>query len=623
VEFTTYWAREDEGFVQIGIVRGGEADPLTLEVATVDGTAKAGEDYQAVTGEITLGVGENVKLLTIPIVNDGLKEPNESFQLYLTNAPVGAVGAAKVAGIEILDNDPGVEWEFTESWAQEKQEALLVKLLRGNDADLSAFEVDVVTEDLTAVAGEDYTPPVVSVAFEEGEQAKEIVIPITHDTIAEDDERFRIAVSDPSGTVNFGSKTNVTATILDSTGMEPHGFGAVHVLSDGGAELTLEGGVHQRFVDYFDLYPIEVSTNLVDWQLMTLVQRTNSSPDSPTCVDREGAGASARFYRTCTDHLITPMLKPTGPRPVGIVNRWLTDPTRRNRFGVSTNGSFMATIWYPVVPMVGALPVSFEDNLNLRDPAWVDSAFDRLPYFVSHAWPEASCDTDGGPHPVVLFSHGLGAYRYQAAERAEDFASHGYVVVGVDHFDAFRPVFDDGRVVSSPESGTTSRGIEDRVRDLSLVLDKFEQWNLADPLFASALDLDRVAVMGFSWGGGTAVELCGLDARCSLAIAYDPSGTTGDLFTSQQKPLLQINGDSTVFQKAVRDAIWFQISSTAHLNFDDYYWFYFPTSLDAGREAARTINTYTLWFLNKYLRGSQEPMPPVADHPRVVNFQSK
>jgi hypothetical protein len=53
------------------------------------------------------------------------------------------------------------------------------------------------------------------------------------------------------------------------------------------------------------------------------------------------------------------------------------------------------------------------------------------------------------------------------------------------------------------------------------------------------------------------------------------------------------------------------------------YWALFPGSLAAGREAARTANANTLWFLNQYLKDLSEPPPPKADYPRVINFTQK
>jgi len=55
----------------------------------------------------------------------------------------------------------------------------------------------------------------------------------------------------------------------------------------------------------------------------------------------------------------------------------------------------------------------------------------------------------------------------------------------------------------------------------------------------------------------------------------------------------------------------------------DFYWYLYPNYLATGREASRTIADHSLWFLNKYLKGSNDPMPALADYPRVINLQEK
>ena len=632
VEFDQYQAREDEGSVLIGVLRSDDGDfPVTVEYATVDGVAKAGQDYTATAGKLEFAVGEKLKLFTIPILNDGLKEASETFRLYLTHVVGTVLGGPMAATITIVDNDPGVQFEYNKYWVRENDGALAVRVLRGNDVELPPFTVDYATTNLTATAGEDYTEAKGTLEFAAGDTVKLLTIPITCDEAAEQDETFTVTLSNLTGLGALGTITKATVTILDTTGMVAHRFDSIAVLPDQSVQLTLGGGVHKRFKDYFDLYPIEVSTNLVDWTPLVTLQRTNSSTNAFAYTDPGAAKSDLRFYRTVATNLITAMLKPTGPRPVGMVNRWLTDPTRRNRFALSTNGSFMVSIWYPAVPQSGKLPVSYEDAALLRDPAWVTTFFDREPYLVSHAVPGAPCATEGRPYPIVLFSHGLGAYprrscRSQAAEKAENLASHGYIFVGIDHFDTAVPVFPDGTVGNVSTASMTTAGFEDRVRDLSFVLEELVKWNGNDPMFADRFDLTRLAAMGISWGGWVAPEFCRVDARCRAAILFDPGGESGDLLPSGlQKPFLQVNrsdnSDSVLFTKAVHDAIWFQISSTQHLNFDDMYWAIFPGSLAAAREAARTVNAYTLWFLNKYLKDLNEPMP--ANYPRVTGFKQK
>jgi len=631
-EFGAYSGAEDAGSVLIGVLRGDDGNfPVTVDYAATNGTATAGVDYRDTSGTLTFAPGEKVKLFTVPILNDGLKEANKTFRLTLSNpAGGGVLGSLKTATVTIVDNDPGIQFEFNQYWVQENEATLTVKVLRGNDVDLPLFTVDYATTNLTAIAGQDYTETRGTLTFAAGETVKTITVPIEYDEQQEANKGFRLTLSNPSAGLVLGPNARANVTILDMTGTVAHRFDRIAMLPDQSVQLLLGGGVHKRFKDYFDLYPIEVSTNLVDWTPLTTLQRTNSSTNAFTYTDTQAGTSGMRFYRTVTNHLITAMLKPTGPRPVGMVTRLLTDPTRRNRYGISTNGSFMVSIWYPAVPESGKLPVSFEDPALWHDPGWLGTAFDREPYFVSHALPGAPCATEGGPCPIVLYSPGWTAARYGAAEKAENLASHGYVVASLDHFDATQTVFPDGTYLRGDTSVMSNAGFQDRVRDLLFVLGELARWNDTDPAFAGRLDLTKVAAMGMSWGGGVAGEFGRIDDRVKAVVLLDAYLQNADdlVRLGLSKPFIgmystELGGETGLFNKATRDAVRFLISSTGHLNFDDWYWYSYADKVGAGREAARTINVYTLWFLNKYLKGSSDPMPALADYPRVINFKQK
>jgi dienelactone hydrolase len=540
-----------------------------------------------------------------------------------------------------VDNDPGVQFELNRYSIRENEGSLTVKVLRGNDVDLPPFTVDYATSNLTAVAGEDYAETSGTLAFAEGERFKTLSVPILWNETSELDRQFKLTLSNPSGGLVLGAKQTATIVVLDMTGMEAHRFDGVAVLSDLSVQLNLGGGVHKRFKDYFDLYPIEVSNNLLDWEPLVTVQRTNSSTNVLVYMDPTAATSSQRFYRTVTNHLITPVTKPTGPFPVGVVSRMLTDPSRRNRYHVSTNGSFMISLWYPAVAEAGKLPDRLEDQQLALDPGWpaawdATPLPDREPYFVSHALAEAPCASAQAPYPVLIYSHGAYDGRTTIMERAPEIASHGYVVVGVNHWDAFGTVFPDGSYLHGENAGTfviTTAGFQDRVTDLRFVLDQLEEWNRADAMFAGRLDLTNVATMGYSWGGGVAGEVARVDERCKAAIVLEGYFQNADdlVRLGLTKPTLSIYADPIgipgqellLFNKVTHDATWFQISSTTHLRFVDYYWFGSSAQIPGFREAARTMNAYTLWFLNKYLKGGQDPMPARADYPRVINFKQK
>jgi len=64
-------------------------------------------------------------------------------------------------------------------------------------------------------------------------------------------------------------------------------------------------------------------------------------------------------------------------------------------------------------------------------------------------------------------------------------------------------------------------GAQIRIRDLAVALAELERWSLDDPILAGRLDLTKVAVMGFSFGGVTAGEMARTNPRCKVAVTLE------------------------------------------------------------------------------------------------------
>lgn len=135
-----------------------------------------------------------------------------------------------------------------------------------------------------------------------------------------------------------------------------HRFGTVAAGANRAVELKLLGTAPSLFENYFDLYVIEASTDLLGWMPWKTLVRTNRATNSIIYSDETNPDGSARFYRTPTNHFCTALAQPTGPYVVGRMTRLISDPSRTNRYQVATNSSFMLTVWYPAEPSAGALP---------------------------------------------------------------------------------------------------------------------------------------------------------------------------------------------------------------------------------------------------------------------------
>lgn len=101
----SYSINETGGSLAIPVRRTGDlSQPLSVTYATSNGTALAGLDYSAINGQLTFAAGQSVANLTIPILNDSLAEPTETFQLNLSNPTGGQLGNINAATISIIDS---------------------------------------------------------------------------------------------------------------------------------------------------------------------------------------------------------------------------------------------------------------------------------------------------------------------------------------------------------------------------------------------------------------------------------------------------------------------------------------------------------------------------------------
>ena len=88
----------------VGLAPAG-TETVTVDYATRDSGAKAGEDYTATSGTLTFAPGEISKTITIPILNDDIYEDLESFFLDLRDPSGTALPAIPTRAVEIASED--------------------------------------------------------------------------------------------------------------------------------------------------------------------------------------------------------------------------------------------------------------------------------------------------------------------------------------------------------------------------------------------------------------------------------------------------------------------------------------------------------------------------------------
>jgi len=203
---------------------------------------------------------------------------------------------------------------------------------------------------------------------------------------------------------------------------------------------------------------------------------------------------------------------PSGPYPVGTTELHLVDQDRTDPW-TGKPRELMVSLWYPANrhgPLARQFPPAVAD--------WYDRNAGVPPGTADFAGTVTHSRVDAKPlpgrRPVVLYSPGGNHSRFLGTTLAEDLASRGYVVVGMDHTPVSPVQFPDR--VELPQRGVNAAQVmRERVLDTGFVLDELAAYPW--------LDLTRVGMVGHSMGGFTAAEAMITDERIDAGVNLDGS----------------------------------------------------------------------------------------------------
>jgi dienelactone hydrolase len=259
---------------------------------------------------------------------------------------------------------------------------------------------------------------------------------------------------------------------------------------------------------------------------------------------------------------------PSGPYPIGTV-----DTGRRDLFAGPDAGprQLLVQLWYPARTVPGGPYAPYvEDPRTLERLASLmrlpRDAFAHLGSVSTHAVLEASVAGEGSTYPVVLFSHGRCGVREHNTVLVEELASHGYVVVTIDHPHAASGVrFPDGRFVefdarllppwprhapNDPEAALLDGVVPYLADDVRFVIRRLATLDsdVDEPLHGR-LDLDHVGMFGVSLGGVIAAEACVREPALTAVLSLDAYVPQDALDTGLEVPVMWISRDAATMRR--------------------------------------------------------------------------
>lgn len=188
-----------------------------------------------------------------------------------------------------------------------------------------------------------------------------------------------------------------------------------------------------------------------------------------------------------------PELAKNGEFQVGVQTIEVTNPDQLNLtdFTSKKDRELKLEVWYPADVTDDAMLTTYEDVTRAHQAFSVQGeAYRDAPALSS------------GEFPLVVLSHGYTGYRTIMFYMGEHLASHGYVVVGIDHTDSTNAHVD---FETNPGGGFVST-LLNRSRDQQFVLEHFSK---IDSPVGRILDADNASVVGYSMGGYGAVNTVG------------------------------------------------------------------------------------------------------------------
>jgi len=332
--------------------------------------------------------------------------------------------------------------------------------------------------------------------------------------------------------------------------------------------------------------------------------------------------------------------KPIGKYTVGVLKTDFLDKSRQKVFSFEKDDAFReipVAIFYPSdgTERKETAPYASVEEIESLSKMTKGLVSKKTSQTKTCFYDEVPISTSEERFPVIMYSHGYGSYLMQDATLLTNLASLGYIVVSIGH-PSKEDLKTEKKLYKKQKKCSDAKSMEmavmmneivcscDSVKiwesDSRFIADKLELLDkgIVNSILAGKLKLELgIGIMGHSFGGTTAAQVCLNDSRFSCGINLD-GGTYGDyLYKDIKKPFMIVGGDwienlaRTTFIHNTEDTYMTIIKGAKHFAFADAVFIARQMNLLnlLGKrdkfEFHEIYTTYTIKFFEKYLLGNK------------------
>ena len=286
----TYAVPENLGHAPITVTRtGGSFGAVSVTFNTSDGTATSAShsDYSAITNQtITFSDGDTAsKIISIPITNDVVNEPDETVNLALSNPTGGATLGTPATAVLTITNEDTPTFDFGPSTQTVQEDSTQVTLTVSRSGDINIpVTVDYQTADVSASQRSDYNYAAGTLRFAAGQATQTFNVMINEDSFVEGTESFQVTLSNLTGGAVLGPSGTAIVSITDDSPET-----TANPIDDA------EAFVRQQYHDFLNRDPD--AAGLAFWTNEILsCQSIADAPQRAFCIEDKRNNVSAAFF---------------------------------------------------------------------------------------------------------------------------------------------------------------------------------------------------------------------------------------------------------------------------------------------------------------------------------------